>query len=298
MNIDIRLLRYFSVVAEELSISRAARRLHMSQPPLSLQIQRLESELGVALLVRNKRGVALTAAGTSLATEAKSVVLRLAQAVDTVQQIGRGELGQLNIGVISSAMWGEFPVLLKRFEAAFPRATWTLSELDPSAQASALIEKRIDMGFWRSGQTLVDGCASVRVAHEPIGVAMSAQHRFAQQEGVDLKALGDENFMIIDPKHSDFDMSLPHACLMAGFFPRITHRVAEPQTLMALAGAGNGIALLPWSLSRIQWPNTRMIRLHGSDLHADLFAFYRDGDPSPVVNSMLSLITDGLGSQD
>ncbi|OYU43744.1 MAG: hypothetical protein CFE44_16720 [Burkholderiales bacterium PBB4] len=150
MNIDIRHLRYFSAVAEELSISRAAQRLHMSQPPLSQQIQQLESRLGVVLLLRKKRGIELTAAGAALAAEAKLVIARLEQAVDTVQQIGRGELGEIRIGVISSAMWGEFPDLLRRFHAGFPGVNWSVKELMPAVQVQALMERRIAIGFFRS----------------------------------------------------------------------------------------------------------------------------------------------------
>lgn len=291
MNIDIRLLRYFSVVAEELSISRAAQRLHMSQPPLSQQIQQLEDRLGVVLLLRKKRGIELTAAGAAMASEARHVIARLEQAVDSVQQIGRGELGQIRIGVISSAMWGEFPNLLRRFHASHPGVNWSVKELMPALQVQSLLERRIDIGFFRSADEPPEGCRSVRVAPEEFGAVVNARHLLARRMAIDLAALANQDFVMLDTPAAADTRYLAQCCIDAGFTPRVIRTAIEPQTLVALVSAGIGVTLLPWSLSRIQWPDVKFLRIKPPTPTADLYAVYREGELSPVVQGMLAMIT-------
>jgi DNA-binding transcriptional LysR family regulator len=291
MNIDIRLLRYFSVVAEELSISRAAQRLHMSQPPLSQQIQQLEERLGVVLLLRKKRGIELTAAGAALAVEARLVIARLEQAVDAVQQIGRGELGQVRIGVISSAMWGEFPNLLRRFNTSYPGVNWSVKEQAPALQVQSLLERRIDIGFFRSAAQPPAGCLSVRVAPEEFGAVVNTRHLLARRVSIDLSALANENFVMLDTPAAADTMYLAQCCMDAGFSPHVTRTAIEPQTLVALVSAGIGVTLLPWSLSRIQWPDVKFLRIKPPTPTADLYAVYREEEMSPVVQEMVAMIS-------
>ena len=291
MNIDIRHLRYFSAVAEELSISRAAQRLHMSQPPLSQQIQQLEDRLGVVLLLRKKRGIELTAAGAALAAEAKLVIARLEQAVDTVQQIGRGELGEIRIGVISSAMWGEFPDLLRRFHAGFPGVNWSVTELAPAVQVQSLLERRIDIGFFRSAAQAPEGCRSVRVAPEEYGAVVNARHLLARRTAVELTALANERFVMLDTPAAADTLYLAGCCVAAGFTPQVTRTAIEPQTLIALVSAGIGVTLLPWSLSRIQWPDVKFLRIKAPTPTADLYAVFREEEKSPAVKEMVAMIT-------
>lgn len=291
MSIDIRLLRYFSVVAEELSISRAAQRLHMSQPPLSQQIQQLEERLGVVLLLRKKRGIELTAAGAVMASEAKLVIARLDQAVDAVQQIGRGELGQIRIGVISSAMWGEFPNLLRRFHTSYPGVNWSVQEQMPGVQVQSLLEKRIDIGFFRSAAQAPEGCRSVLVAPEEFGAVVNTRHLLARRVAIDLAALANEDFVMLDTPAAADTNYVTQCCVEAGFTPRVIRTAIEPQTLVALVSAGIGVTLLPWSLSRIQWPDVKFLRIKAPTPTADLYAVYREEEMSPVVQEMVSMIT-------
>ncbi|WP_158219867.1 LysR family transcriptional regulator [Ideonella sp. A 288] len=291
MSIDIRLLRYFSVVAEELSISRAAVRLHMSQPPLSQQIQQLEDRLGVVLLLRKKRGIELTAAGAAMAAEAKLVIARLEQAVDAVKQIGRGELGHIRIGVISSAMWGEFPNLLRRFHTSHPGVNWSVKEQMPSVQVQSLLERRIDIGFFRSVAQAPEGCRSVRVAPEEFGAVVHARHLLARRMSIPLSSLADADFVMLDTPAAADTLYLAQCCVDAGFTPRVIRTAIEPQTLVALVSAGMGVTLLPWSMSRIGWPDVKFLRIRPPTPTADLYAVYREEELSPVVQQMVSMIT-------
>lgn len=290
MTFDIRSMRYFVAVAEELNISKAAERLHISQPPLSLAIQRLEDELGFQLLQRHKRGVTLTHAGQALAQEAKAVMSRMVQAVDTVQQIGRGELGRLQIGIIGSAMWGDFPNLIQRFTQSYPEVAWGLQELNPSAQISALEDKRIDIGFWRSVDTKAPHFDSVLVSKEEVHVAVNSDHPLCQKSRLQLSDLANESFLSMHTGYSDFAAYLNRCCLKQGFEPQIFQHANEPQTLLAMVSSGMGITLLPQSLSKIRWPKVKFLRFHKNAPSADLYLFYRKDELSPVVNKFVQMI--------
>src|SRR3954469_9542100 len=149
MSIDLKQLKYFLAVAEEKSFSRAAERLHISQPPLSQQIMKLEAELGVKLFARTTRTFELTVAGKALMTEAADLLGKMRMTIDTIRQIDRGEVGRLRVGIVGSAMWGPIPSLLEEFQTKFPRVTWTLHKLGPNDQIPALRNRQIDVGFWR-----------------------------------------------------------------------------------------------------------------------------------------------------
>ena len=144
---DLRLLRYFMALAEELHFGRAATRLHISQPPLSQQIRLLEEELGTPLFERSHHRVELTPAGKVLKQQAPLVFEQLERALDLTRQTGRGQLGELEIGMISSVMVGVLPRALSRFRERYPQVTWRLHEMTPAAQLTALKEKRIVTPF-------------------------------------------------------------------------------------------------------------------------------------------------------
>ena len=144
---ELRHLRYFVTVAEELHFGRAARKLHISQPPLSMQIRALENELGVTLLNRTQRHVSLTEAGAALLGEARHVLARVEQAVLVTKRAGRGEIGELAIGFISVADYNVLPVVLREFRRRFPLVRLTLRESTTDAQIGDLLAGRIDVGF-------------------------------------------------------------------------------------------------------------------------------------------------------
>jgi DNA-binding transcriptional LysR family regulator len=138
---DLRLLRYFAVLADELHFGRAAARLHISQPPLSQQIRILEEEMGTALFLRSQHRVELTEAGKTLKEQAPLIFAQFERAIDLTRCAGRGEVGSLEIGVISSAMVEPFPRALGEFARKHPQVRWTLHEMTPAAQLQALKER-------------------------------------------------------------------------------------------------------------------------------------------------------------
>src|SRR5690349_21582002 len=191
MSIDLKQLKYFLAVAEEKSFSRAAERLHISQPPLSQQIMKLESELGVRLFARTTRSFELTVAGKALMAEASELLGRMRMTIDTIRQIDRGEVGRLRVGIVGSAMWGPIPSLLERFQTEFPRVTWTLHESGPDQQFEALRSKQIDVGFWREPRLDDEElkAASLRQElcfRENVCVAVHKGHPLAGRDAIEL----------------------------------------------------------------------------------------------------------------
>lgn len=146
---DLRHLRYFVAVAEELHFGHAAR-LHIAQPPLSRQIRALEGELGVRLFDRNRNGVALTNAGKVLLTDVRGVFEGLDLAITRAQQAARGALGTLRIGYVGSAVYSGLPAIVREFRARFPDVEISIRQMSPSDQVAALLEGRVELGFARA----------------------------------------------------------------------------------------------------------------------------------------------------
>ena len=256
---ELRHLRYFVAVAEELHFGRAARRLNLAQPPLSQQIMKLESELGVRLFARTTRTFELTVAGKALMGEAAEMLAKMRMAIDTVRQIDRGEVGRLRVGIVGSAMWGPIPSLLEEFQTKFPRVTWTLHELGPTVQYEALRAKQIDVGFWREPKLDDDDLKHDNLRQdlcfrENVCVAVNEHHPLAKRGAIELIDLADQPMLTLALDKSAFPRYLIQCCVAAGFQPTIFQEASEPQTLLAMVGAGLGVALMPETTSRIGWP--------------------------------------------
>lgn len=295
MSIDLKQLKYFLAVAEEKSFSRAAERLHISQPPLSQQIMKLESELGVRLFARTTRSFELTVAGKALMTEAADLLARMRMTIDTIRQIDRGEVGRLRVGIVGSAMWGPIPSLLERFQSEFPRVTWTLHEMGPDQQFEALRSKQIDVGFWREPRL---GEEELKTAHlhqelcfrEDVCVAVHKGHALAGREAIDLVDIANEPMLTLHLSQSAEPRYLVQCCINAGFQPTIFQEAAEPQTLLAMVGAGLGVALMPETTSRIGWPGVVFVPIRVSPPSANLYITYTSQDDAPVVRAFLKIL--------
>ncbi|KPC50859.1 LysR family transcriptional regulator [Amantichitinum ursilacus] len=289
--INFRLLHYFRVVAEELSFSRAALRLNMSQPPLSLHVKELEGVLDTQLFVRTTRSVELTPAGRALLREVNKLMEMTSHSLQQVRQLGRGKAGHMVIGAVGTAMWGALLPALQQFGEQVPDATWSLSELSPSQQIDALQHHRIDLGVWREAHgNLPPGMASQLLGRERIVLAVSATHRLAGGEAVALETLLTEGFVLLPPQAGNLGAYLDYACRQAGFTPQITHQVSEPQTALALVAGGFGITLLPECCARITWPGVSFVELQ-TPLSADLYAVYQPHVATPVVEAFLASLT-------
>lgn len=298
MSIDLKQLKYFLAVAEEKSFSRAAERLHISQPPLSQQIQKLESELGVRLFARTTRSFELTTAGKALMAEASDLMSRMRVTIETVRQIDRGEVGRLRIGIVGSAMWGPLPKLLEEFQRRFPRVTWTLHELGPNDQVEALRSKQIDVGFWREPRNDDDemrhaGLRQELCFRENVCVAVYQNHPLAARKSVELSELEGEPILTLALDRSAFARHLMQSCAGAGFTPSIFQEALEPQTVLAMVGAGLGVALMPETTQRVIWPGVVFVPIGTNPPSANLYITYPIQDDAPVVRAFMKIASEG-----
>ena len=284
---DIRLLRYFSVLAEELHFGRAAVRLHMSQPPLSQQIRLLEAELGTPLFLRTQRRVELTDAGVVLQKQLPIVFTQLERALDLTRQAGRGHMGMLEIGVISSVMFGIVPHLLSVFSQRYPNVSWNLKELTPVEQMEALREKRLDVCFFRSDQKNNPHLISEALSREAVSVVLASAHRLASREKIRLAELAEESFIFFGLDRSHFAGYLRQCCIEAGFMPKIRQQVVEVQSLLSLVKEGLGIALLPTSTGLGGHDGVIYRPLTKPAPSTVLYVTYRKEEPSPALHNFL-----------
>jgi len=288
---DLRLLRYFSVLADELHFGRAAERLNISQPPLSQQIRLLEEEIGTPLFKRTHHRVELTAAGRCLKEQAPLVFEQLSRALDITRQTGRGQLGELEIGMISSVMVGVLPRVLHVFRERYPEVRWCLREMTPFAQMVALKEKRIDLCVFRVGYDDPD-VRNELLMYEPIRAVLPAHHPLAQQERLAPTDLAGEPFVALELNQSRFANFLFQCCVQAGFTPQIRQQAIEVQTLLSLVQANFGVALLPASLEQMAPAGVVFRSLTPSLPEVPLYAVYRADDDSAVLKLFLDTLRE------
>jgi DNA-binding transcriptional LysR family regulator len=290
--IDLRQLRYFVAVAESRSISAAAERLHLSQPPLSVQIKELESALGTQLLERHRNGITLTDAGRAMLEEARSVLARAMRATQLVQQIGRGEMGEVRIGLVGSIMWTVFPKFLAEFGNRYPQVKWSVHEINQAAQIAALNDHRIDVGLWRGQSQAVEGLRSRKLLKDQIMAVVPAAHALAKQRKLGLVELTRLPYLSMDLGLSSFAQEMIDSMRGYGHVPRIAHVVREPQTLLALAANGLGFTLLAGSLGSIGWPGVVFRPIVERLPAVDVYLHVRDHAPSPVVARFLEVMDE------
>lgn len=284
---DLRALRYFVVVAEELHFGRAARRLHISQPPLSQAILALEARLGVTLLHRTRRSVALTHAGGVLLQRARALLDQAHQAGIAAQRASRGEIGRLTVGFILAATHRLLPLALREFRRRMPEVELVLKEMPIPAQLRALAEGEIDLGFLRPP---VDGklIAAATLTREPLVVALPEGHRFAHFRTLQLARLAAEPFVISTPGRSPLHSQMISACAAAGFTPHVVQDAANILTVIGLVRAGLGVALLPQSIETLRPAGVQLCRLRGLGVRVETAIAWRRDDRSPVADAFVA----------
>ncbi len=287
---ELRHLRYFVTVAEELHFGRAAARLFIAQPPLSQQIQQLERELGVLLLARTSRRVQLTPAGEAFLVEARQILESVGEAADTAKRAARGDTGWLGIGFAASATYDLLPAVLHDFRASFPEVALSLQELNAVEQASALEAKIIHVGFARPYVSRPEFVVSA-VQREPFLAAFPEAHPKAQDQPIPLSALADEPFISFPelPKPS-YAEAVRLACESAGFTPRVVQEVREMQTALSLVAAGFGVALLPASVRYLHRDGVVYRALSEPAPRTELAVVSRADDPSPALQNFLVIV--------
>jgi DNA-binding transcriptional LysR family regulator len=289
---ELRHLRYFVAVAEELHFGRAAARLNMSQPPLSQQIAALERDLGVRLLERTRRQVRLTDAGRLLLDEAKATLDQAARARLVATRAQLGEVGELRIGLFASApLSAAISDAISAFRRAYPDVTLTLREAPSPEQIDALLRGRLDFGFLRSPNPpqLPGGLTSLEVVREPLCVVLPLEHHLAAESGpVPIGALAGESFVFFSRAiGSTLNDQLQSLCLGVGFVPRITQEATTNSMILGLVAAGLGISVLPAALCWLRPDRIRVRPLDASGAMTASWLNWRQDRIGPLTSRFI-----------
>lgn len=279
---ELRQLRYFATLAEELSFTRAARKLHVSQPPLSFQIASLEQELGVRLFHRTSRSVELSLAGQALLTHARAVLERLEEARHHVRRVADGMEGRVRVGLAGSHFLGPFPSFIRDFRARRPRLDISLHEMRPADQLHALREGRLDLSLARR-QVAEGELLSHLLWRDPVVAVLPPGHRFAARKMISLRDLRDESFVFLKLDSSWLAQHLHDACLEAGVVPRIVQEVVEVPSVVNLVAAGIGVSLVPRSLALARAGAVTTCRLREKLPPGDVHVLRRADEAQPAV---------------
>jgi DNA-binding transcriptional LysR family regulator len=293
LNLELRQLRYFVTVAEELHFGHAATRLHMTQPPLSQAIQGLEALLGAALFLRNRRGVALTAAGAALLPEARRMLAEAAGLGDLVQRAAAGASGRLALAFVTSADYSVLPPFLRAYRAAFPAVEIILQEATSDIQLDDLLHARIDCGFLIP--PLPDKARAtldyMKVLEEPLILAAPSGLTGLQDGPIRLQDLPALPLIIFPRKISPALHDAILSCFTAaGVTPVIGQEAIQMQTIVGLVSAGMGLALVPQSVSNLMRPGVEYRALAAVTPLVETGLAWRRDNASPVLHGFLELL--------
>ena len=291
---DLRQLRYFVAVAEERSFTSAARRLNLSQPPLSQQIQALEASLGTRLFYRTSRRVELTPAGAALLARAWAIQQQIKSAEEEVRSVGAGLVGTLDIGATGSVLRGRLADLLAAYRREAPSVRMTVHEQAPSLQIAALLEGTTNISLNRSIPT-EHGLASELAWKEEVVVAMPRSHPLTRRRRITLADLAEEDHIVLQPDTSPFARYLQQCCIDAGFLPRASQQVVDAQSVPSLIAAGFGVSLVPQSIARFTTEEIAFRPIRPTPPSADVFMVYRKDETSMVVHNFVALARRILG---
>jgi len=260
--VDLRQLQQFVALAETGNFHRAAERLHMAQPPLSISIRKLEDSLGTPLFVRTSRGVRLTQAGEAALHDARRALFHAAQARAAAVAAAHGERGALRVGFVGSATYALLPRLIPAFRAAHPGIELILHESTSASILDRLERHQLDAGLVRFPILNAGGYALMPLETDEFVAAVPADSRFAQHDAIALKALAGEPFIM----HPSADVPNLQAiamllCQQAGFVPRVTQEAVQVQTIISLVESGLGVALVPSVAARYVNRRVRFLRL-------------------------------------
>jgi DNA-binding transcriptional LysR family regulator len=290
---ELRHLRFFLTLAEELHFTRAAKRLYVAQPHLSQEIRRLERELGTPLFERTKRRVELTAAGHAFREKASAIMALTEEARHAATRAADGTVGRLRIGFAGSASYDVVPRAIRRFSVQWPQVELVLTEMHTGDQVRALEEERIDVGFMR--RTLPEGsplCSRV-LRRERLVLALPVGHALSKRRAIPFGALANERWIVFDRTSTGLFRDLLDAGAAAGFEPVVAQEAGEIPTMINLVASGLGIALIPESVMVLRRAGVVYRPLKSSTQRSLVVAAWRAQLRLPAVRNFVSAL-DGI----
>jgi len=285
---ELRHLRYFVAVAERLNFTAAAESLGVSQPPLSQQIRDLETEIGADLFERTSRRVVLTRAGVDLLDRSRLILAQAHEAIERARAIGSGSAGIINIGLTGSVLTGPTGELIRMFRNTYGNVDIRIHELPPDRQIESLRAGLVDLCLQRSPPS--DPDLAIEIAwHERVGVVVARRHALARASSLALTDLREQPYISLRLRDSRFANDMWNACIAAGYVPTLCQEVVEATSLMSLAAAGMGVALVPEFASILRHPKVAFRVLDPPAPTADVYAI-RPKHVDAVVDGFLALM--------
>lgn len=295
---ELRHLRYFVAVAEELSFTRAAERLHIGQPPLSHQIQQLEAEVGAQLLERSKRWVRLTEAGKLFLDDARRMLALSEQAMQTARRAQRGETGELRVGFTGSTpLTPLFATVVNRYRERYPGVTLTLQELTTLRQLEAISARELDLGLIRPPEVAIPETLGTSVLRkDSLMVVLPADHPLARKKDVKVRDLEGQPFVMF-PKDAGTGIytQIFSLCRAAGFLPTIAMEAKEAHTIIGLVAARCGISVLPPAFDIIRMEGVAYRNLSDPEASTTLMLAQRKDETSALAAAFVAVAHEAAG---
>jgi DNA-binding transcriptional LysR family regulator len=287
---EFRHLKYFVVLAEELHFGRAAKRLAISQPPLSLNIQQLEASLGASLFERNSKSVKLTPAGIAFRDVALRLLAEAEEGKEKVRQIAKGAGSRVRIGMVGSMLFRELPERLTAFQKLHPRVDIVLSEGNSSEQVDALIRGQIDLAFVHTAR-MPRELSKALYASEPFVWCLPSNHRAAAKKAIDLGLLSDEPLVMFSRGASpDYYQRILALCEEQGLQPTVRHEVRHWLSVVSLVSKGMGIALVPSALAGAGISGVKFVPVGASRYRSEVYAVWDERQMPAVLPTLIQAL--------
>ncbi|MEZ5664548.1 MAG: LysR family transcriptional regulator [Burkholderiaceae bacterium] len=287
---EFRHLRCFVVLAEELHFGRAAQRLSMTQPPLSMAIQQLEASVGARLFDRNSRGVALTAAGHAFLPRVHALLEQATLAARDARDVGHGLAGQLQIGFAGTVLYRGLPQVLRGFSASHPRLRLSLRELSSSEQLVELVHDRLDLGFVHTTRVPL-GFSQILMSSQPFMACLPSTHPLAGESVLPLERLRGEAFAIVMRAVSpDYHDRILAACADAGFEPTLAFELRHWLSVVSVIAQGLGVGLVPAALQQAGLPGVTFLALSRPLVTYDTHCLWRTGRDDGAMGAFLAAV--------
>lgn len=293
---ELRHLRYFVCVAEEKNIGRAALRLHISQPPLTRQIQQLEDQIGVQLFQRTNRGVELTDAGRVLYEDACNILGMTERAIERSNKAAQGLLGRVDVAIFGSGIFDAIPRLMRTFREEHPEVSIYLHNMVKEEQIDALRHRRITLAFNRLMRP-VEGLVSEVLLTEPLYVVLPSDNPLTARTAVSMKELEQTPLVLYPTGARPSFIDVVHdMCRAFDFSPIVAQEVGDVVHAVALVATGYAATLVPRSATTLGLPGLTYRPLHHPSLAGvDLCCIYREDDDSPILQSLLTSMRSAAG---
>jgi DNA-binding transcriptional LysR family regulator len=289
--IEMRQFRQFIAVAEELSFRRAADRLHMAQPPLTVTIKQIEEELGTLLIERTNRIARLTPAGRVFLEECKRTVMQAEHAIVAARRAGAGLSGALRVTFVASAAREILPAILRAFREQYPEVELTLTEAMTAQQIAQLKADQADVGFVIPPLRDADGLSLEVLTRNQMVAALPENHPLAQRQSIALADLASEPWVLFPARQGPgLHERVLTACAQAGFVPRVGQEALQMDTIASLVAGGMGVGLVTRIIATANRPGVVFRDLTGTGTPVEYELAIAYGRSTPLLDAFITVI--------